>query len=270
MPRPETRRFDALLGATLMLSLLAPASAQDLTPQLPQGDGPLVVVELFTSQGCSSCPPADDLLGALAEAADAGAGILPLAYHVDYWDYLGWKDPFASSDWTDRQRAYGRAQQARSVYTPQIMVQGREGMVGSRRGSVLDSIRRQAAAASPVQVTARARREGDQLALDISAKVTGPTGADEVLVLVPVYQDGQRTDVRAGENHGRRLKDERVVRFLGRAFRLPGTQGAAGSRTVRAPLDPTWGRGRIGAAVLVQDPSSMKILGAAAVAVPEA
>ncbi len=97
--------------------------------------GPAVLVELFTSQGCSSCPPADRLLGALPGEVD-GVQVLPLAFHVDYWDDLGWRDPFSSAEWTARQNRYAHALGAGRIYTPQLVVhgQGRRGRLRSRQG----------------------------------------------------------------------------------------------------------------------------------------
>src|SRR5437868_14761375 len=108
-----------------------------------------IVVELFTSQGCSSCPPADALLGELARRDD----VLPLAFHVDYWDRLGWKDPFSSAAATARQRTYARQLDAANVYTPQMVVDGRIDVVGSYRDQVLRAIdrARQDAATVPIE-----------------------------------------------------------------------------------------------------------------------
>ena len=100
------------------------------------GFKPLVVVELFTSQGCSSCPPADEFLKDLSVRDD----VLALSLHVDYWDYIGWKDPFAKPEFTNRQRQYAGVMRLRYVYTPQMVVQGIYQAVGSRRGDVLDFI----------------------------------------------------------------------------------------------------------------------------------
>ena len=102
------------------------------------GEGALNVVELFTSQGCSSCPPADALLADLADRDD----VLALSFHVDYWDYIGWKDPFASPQYTQRQRVYSQVFGKRYVYTPQMVVNGSFEMTGSDRAGVLKRIRR--------------------------------------------------------------------------------------------------------------------------------
>ena len=117
---------------------------------------PAVLVELFTSQGCSSCPPADRLLGELPAAVD-GVQVLPLAFHVDYWDDLGWRDPFSSADWTARQNGYARSLGAGRIYTPQLVVQGSADVVGSDRGGAVELIRR--AAHPPAQ---RGRIQADR------------------------------------------------------------------------------------------------------------
>jgi hypothetical protein len=116
-----------LAASPLLFSTASPATA-DARP---------VVVELFTSQGCSSCPPADALLGELARRGD----VLALGFHISYWDGLGWRDPFSSQSSTDRQRAYARLLGTGQVYTPQMVVDGRREMVGSDRAAVLAALR---------------------------------------------------------------------------------------------------------------------------------
>src|SRR6266545_881299 len=163
-------------AALLVLALAAPAAAGGCDPgggdaaaatPAPAGARAAVVVELFTSQGCSSCPPADRLLTRLPGSID-GVLVLPLAFHVDYWDDLGWRDPFSSADWTARQKRYAAAIAGGHVYTPQLVVQGREDMVGSDRGAVEDAIRR-AAARPPGGAT-------------ISAVPAGAAGRDRLTV----------------------------------------------------------------------------------------
>src|SRR5215470_2470293 len=121
-----------LLAAVIAVGHASATSAQDKPP---------VVLELFTSQGCSSCPPADALLGELAQRP----GIVALAFHVDYWDYIGWKDPYASPTNTQRQHDYAVALGLHMVYTPQMVVDGRTDVVGSERGDVETAIGRAAA-----------------------------------------------------------------------------------------------------------------------------
>ena len=121
--------------------------------------GEAVVVELFTSQGCSSCPPADRILGELAERDD----VIALALHVDYWDYLGWKDEFASPQYTKRQRAYARAAGERTIYTPQMVIGGQDHVIGSRPMKVSQAIQKHIAKAQPVRV--QLKRNGDTLTI---------------------------------------------------------------------------------------------------------
>src|SRR5215217_5623425 len=118
------------LTLVLNLALSGSASAE------PLHIAPKAVVELFTSQGCSSCPPADALLTALADRED----VVALAYHVDYWDYVGWKDTFAQEAYSDRQRAYAKSWGSSRIYTPQIVVNGAKAVVGSRRNEVQDAV----------------------------------------------------------------------------------------------------------------------------------
>jgi len=158
-----------------------------------------VVLELFTSQGCSSCPPADALLGELVHEP----GVIGLAWHVDYWNRLGWQDPFANRQWSDRQRAYARRLRA-EVYTPALVVNGAMMVVGSNRRSVAGAMRAAPALTVPVSL----RRTGPQLEAEVGPL---PTGASLSLA---VYDPEHTTIIGAGENGGRRLREFRVVREL--------------------------------------------------------
>lgn len=200
------------------------------------GEAPLVI-ELFTSQGCSSCPPADKLLAKLAhDGSLAGRPLAPLAFHVDYWDDLGWPDPFASPAWTERQRQYASALGDDRIYTPELVVAGRVGLVGSNTQRVLREI-----ASAPRQLPIAATATWDKASITVEAKA--PAGAD---VLVAIWQDGTKTQVRRGENAGSTLGGDRVVRRLERVA----TAGATGTKTIA--IDPSWGT--VGAVAFAQRP----------------
>ncbi|MCF4165694.1 DUF1223 domain-containing protein [Zavarzinia compransoris] len=166
-----------------------------------------VVVELFTSQGCSSCPPADAFLRDLATRDD----VLPLAFHVTYWNRLGWHDPFSLEAGTDRQRLYAALLGQRQVYTPQMVIDGRRQAVGSDRAAVTALIR--AAAEQEGGVTVTARRIGDEIGIAVDGTGTGE-GTGRALVLLVGYDPSHRTAVGRGENGGRTLLEANIVRSL--------------------------------------------------------
>lgn len=161
-----------------------------------------VLVELFTSQGCNSCPPADAYLGDLAKRKD----VVALAFHVDYWDYIGWKDPFGDASWSARQRKYSQALMTRQVYTPQMIVDGSQHAIGSDRRSVERLI---ASAAKTKRPT-----------LDIARTVSGLDlridGAGQGEIWIVGYDPKHETKVTRGENAGRTLAEFNIVRGLKR------------------------------------------------------
>jgi hypothetical protein len=182
-----------------------------------------VVVELFTSQGCSSCPPADALLSELARDPH----IIPLAFHVDYWDHLGWRDPFSSHQWSERQVAYVRAMKLDSAYTPQAIVNGERQMVGSDRRALTDAIAR----------ASRERRDASVTLDNGVARGSAPRALDLFAVVV---KSGATTAVKSGENSGRTLRNDAVVRELKRIARVNGTfSNAVGPANVVFLQDPT-------------------------------
>lgn len=222
-----------LVLATLLLAFGAPAHAQ--TQDRP------VVVELFTSQGCSSCPPADALLRELAGRPD----VLALAFHVTYWNGLGWRDPYSLDAATERQRAYARRFALDSIYTPQMVIDGVAEMVGSDR----DAVRAALAAARPRPVVpVTLTRDGANVSVTLGA------GMGEGHVLLVGFDSGHNTEVKRGENAGRRLSEANIVRtytvlgvWQGRPLTLsaplPGAERAA--VIVQAP-----GGAMLGVAVL--------------------
>jgi len=193
------------------------------------------VLELFTSQGCSSCPPADALLGQLIRQP----GIIGLAWHVDYWNGLGWPDPYARRAWTDRQKSYARYLNG-EVYTPAMVVNGAALMVGSDKEAVRDAIVQTSAPRIPVTL----RRTGSGLEAEIGATSTPVTG------LLATYDPEHQTQVGAGENQGRKLVEYRVVREVTMLDKLTG-------RLVLPPVAED--RGTV---LLIQD-ASWHVVGAA-------
>ena len=205
-----------------------------------------VVVELFTSQGCSSCPPADKLLAELSARDD----IIALALHVDYWDYIGWKDEFADPAHTVRQRGYSRAAGKRSIYTPQMVVGGVDHVVGARPMELLDTIEAHRASKKPAAVTLR--REEGRVAVSIRASGTMPSG--NAVVQVATVTPKASVDIRRGENAGRTLDYHNIVRKLVEIGEWDGRG------TYRASIKVPDG---VRVVVLVQSSTSGPILGAA-------
>jgi hypothetical protein len=221
----------------LTAGLAAGTAAAAGTPGLAGADQP-AILELFTSQGCSSCPPADALLGELARRPD----IIALAWHVDYWNYLGWRDPHASKDWTERQRVYARLLHD-EVYTPALVVNGAAMVIGSDRRAVQAAM----TATAPVPLRLSVRREADRLTIDLGG---GGGAAAPVELLLVAYEPEITTRVRAGENGGRTLREYRVVRS---ARRLDPVSGTVALEAIALNQ---------GVAVLAQDASG-RVIGAA-------
>ncbi len=164
------------------------------------------VIELFTSQGCSSCPPADKILGQLAEANDPN--IFPLAFHVDYWNRLGWKDPFSSVDFSDRQRAYAGRFQANNVYTPQVVINGSTEAVGSNYKKVTTLIDEALAEKSCATLDiVSANVDGKNCSVSFTAK-SFPKNAVANIALV---KKSETTSIKRGENNGLTQKSHNIV-----------------------------------------------------------
>jgi hypothetical protein len=206
-----------ILLSLLVVGACAEADGQPRGPQGPQGP---IVVELFTSQGCSSCPPADRLLASLAK----DTAIAPLSFHVDYWNDLGWADPYSAPAWTARQHEYATALGDRRVYTPELVVGGAVGMVGSNAAQVRAAVDR---AQRPALLAATGRWSKDSL--DITT--TAPADAD---VFVAVWEAERSVAVTRGENTGSTLANARIVR----RFERVATAGKPGTITVK--LDARW------------------------------
>ncbi|HVP44594.1 MAG TPA: DUF1223 domain-containing protein [Terriglobales bacterium] len=213
-----------------------------------------VVVELFTSEGCSSCPPADALLASLARDRSDSVEIIALGEHVDYWNELGWKDRFSAHQYSARQEDYARHFGLGSVYTPQMVIDGRRQFVGNDQAKAREVIVAASRSKKSVEVTLELK--GD--VLNIAVKQNGTSSA---VVLLAITEDNLTTEVRAGENGGRRLTHQAVVRSLRQIGMLNGMAFAASEGL---QLNPGWARSNLRVLVLAQDPASGAIVGAAA------
>jgi hypothetical protein len=225
-----------------------------------------VLVELFTSEGCSSCPPADALLARLDEQQPiAGADIIALEEHVNYWDRLGWVDPFSGAQWTDRQQDYAAARHDQGVYTPQMVVNGRTEFVGSREGQARQAIA-QAALQAQTEVAisnrdANKAAEG-QFKVTVS-KLMSPQNKDSAEVFLAITETGLHSAVRAGENSGVDVHHSAVVRCLRKIGSAdPGKDPAfSGEATIK--FDKNWKRENLRTVAFVQEKRSHQVLGAA-------
>ncbi len=215
---------------------------------------PKAVLELYTSQGCSSCPPADALLKSYVARAD----IIALSFPVDYWDYLGWKDTFAKAKFSERQRAYGRQRGDGQIYTPQMVVDGLTHIIGSNANDIDRAITANAVKFAKSRVPVTLRAEQGQLLIETGS---APDGSDikDANIWLAVIQAEAEIPVRAGENRGKMLKYYNVVRELTPIGMWSGT-----TMTIRLDRDTVVQPGAGSCAVLLQSKSG-QIIGAAMV-----
>ena len=244
------------LYAALAVLLCCPASFPD-APPAP------VVVELFTSEGCSDCPPADALLAELdREQPVPGALVIPLEEHVDYWDHQGWRDPFSSSAFTARQEQYVKLLDVASPYTPQIVVGGHWDVLGSASGRVRAAIA-QAARAPHAEVSLEVGRgTSRESTLQVAVKV-GPLPSEvreSVVALIGVTEDELASAVSRGENAGRQLAHRAVVRVLEK-LQTPAASPPAFHAELK--LAAGWKRENLRVVAFLQGASTGQIYGAA-------
>jgi hypothetical protein len=222
-----------------------------------------VIVELFTSEGCSSCPPADELLSRL-EGRDRipGAEVIALGEHVTYWDRLGWKDRFSQDVFTERQEAYSPRFQLCSVYTPQVVVNGQEEALGSEESRIRKEITK-AAKETPAKV--QVTLTGDLVSYQVTGLPLGARGSDVFLAVTETRID---TNVRSGENGGRSLRHTGVVRSLARVGKIKEITSSGYSAQARVHIDPQWKRANLKCVIFVQESSTRRIWGAGAMGLP--
>jgi hypothetical protein len=235
-----------LLGAVVTAAGSVPARAQSQPVELK------AVLELFTSQGCSSCPPADSLLQSLTERRD----LITLTMPVDYWDYLGWKDTLASPRFTERQRAYAKSRGDGLIYTPQVVVNGAVHVNGASRAEIEKAVDRTSARFQVAQVPVKISTEAGKLIIETGARQDGaPTDAT---IWLAVVQRRAKVTVRKGENHGKELIYANVVREL-----TPIGMWSGKAETIRLDRQAVMRPETEACAVLVQNGTSGPIIGAA-------
>ncbi len=245
--------FEFVMRCSLAVLLVAvPLSAADSV----ESTRTPVLVELFTSEGCSSCPPADALLNQLNELQPIpGVMVIALEEHVDYWDRQGWRDPFSSAEFTERQRRYGEWLHIDSPYTPEMLVDGQSEFMGSDSRKALSELARAGRTAKvPVRLSMPEKPAG-QMSLRVAIDA-GSSGD----VLLAITESGLATDVARGENAGRNLKHAAVVRKLIPIGKMKSGKAFTADPVVK--LASEWKTENLGAVVFVQDRASGKVLGA--------
>jgi hypothetical protein len=224
-----------------------------------------VVVELFTSEGCSSCPPADALLARLDGAKlNGNVQLIALEEHVDYWNDLGWIDPFSSRDWTSRQNAYAGVLGNRNPYTPQMVVDGTVEFLGNHPEKARQAIM-EAAGKPKMPVTLEQRPASKTGTEDFSAKVGKLEGTkhDAAEVWLAITETGLHSAVTRGENAGEELRHASVVRTMRKIGEAKGDGETSFAGDASVPLQKEWKRENLKAVLLVQEKKSRRILGAA-------
>jgi hypothetical protein len=250
----------------LIFALLGAAVTRVATAQT-------VVIELFTSEGCSSCPPADQVLSRLESPRYGNAGkskqvvmvppgvqVITLGEHVDYWDQLGWKDKFSSPLFSARQQDYGKAFHLESVYTPEIVVNGQKEVLGSDSRAVQEAIGK--AAKEPQAQVAITMTSAQTISFSVSKL---PPGSHEAEILLGVTEGGLVTSVFGGENSGRQLRHSAVVRSLTSLGRLDPRRPGEYSAVAQLNLRQDWNRANVTLVLFIQDRVTRHILGAASV-----
>ncbi|HEX7251552.1 MAG TPA: DUF1223 domain-containing protein [Thermoanaerobaculia bacterium] len=227
----------------------------------PGGPRHMVLVELFTSQGCSSCPPADQLIAQIGE--ETPGAVVPLSFHVDYWNNGGWTDPFSQKDWSARQVYYAKALGLGDrIYTPQAVVDGRKELVGSDERSLRGAIAQ--AQARPAGTISIHLEPPKQLKVAVTANIDLPDSLRDrrLDLMLAEFEMGLVTSVGKGENGGRTLHNEYVVRQLERCAKLAAGGPARTENSGTMTLEKDWNQRRLGIAAFLQDPKTLEIYGA--------
>jgi hypothetical protein len=229
------------------------------------GAGQPVLVELFTSEGCSSCPPADELLANLQQQQPVeGAEIITLSEHVDYWNHLGWADPFSRAQFSERQTAYAMQFGGNSIYTPQMIVDGRDQFVGSDVSAARDSIAKAARRSKAlVAIELQKTKPIDPPVIQVTITINNLDGNSKEVadVFLAVAESGLRSSVQRGENKGRNLTHTSVVRKLELMGTVDPNANSTFTARQRVTLDHSWNREQLRAVVFAQSRRDLRVIG---------
>lgn len=251
--------------ATAIAMLVTVAAAEAATCSAESGARRVALLELYTSEGCDSCPPTDRWTSALPDRGFTAEHVVTLGFHVDYWNYLGWNDPFAKAQYSARQRGASQRNKSRVIYTPQLLLNGKD----YRRGAFLDDF------ASRVSVLAREAPKA-RISLKLAIEPTGTLSVQgaaaiadaaersDARVYLVLYENNLSTRVTAGENRGKRLRHDFVVRELAGPFGV--NHGGAAALGHRFGVEPGWKTAGLHVAAFVQNERSGDILQALALA----
>ena len=270
VPAPFTWASSALAVLALAATVARARSTAAPDPALTVGTEPVpVVVELFTSEGCSSCPPADEVMTKLvSQQPVAGAEIIGIGEHVDYWDRLGWRDPFSSATFSARQSDYAsRVFHTGNIYTPQMVVDGHEQFVGSDYRAATAAIARAASLPGARMHVALTVSHVSAPSVEVTARVESPRGVPLIgtaEVFLAVTEDGLVTQVRRGENGGRQLRHSAAARSI-TSLGMPRAAGSSWSVTTNVRISPDWKLGRTRLVAFAQERATKRILGATTV-----
>ena len=222
-----------------------------------------IVLELFTSQGCSSCPPAEAVLAKLAASKKYEGSLIPLAYHVDYWNYLGWVDPYSSPEWTNRQTDYREVMGEATLYTPQLVMQGQYEMIGSDENKIkqyIDELGKNQESPEYDVTIENALYQDSRLLIDLSTAALDSTSHSPVVLVIVIFENTEPTEVASGENAGRTLGNKFVVRSIDRQLLDLGKNDVKKFYQSQIVPEPGWHIPNMGVAAWVQDVKTMKIL----------
>lgn len=260
----RTSKLAATLSAALAISLFCVpgiAHALDCASRIDAKSGSVLetIVELYTSEGCDSCPPADKWFSSLNYPRD---GVVPLAFHVDYWDYIGWKDRFAKPAYAQRQRDAVSRQRSRASYTPQVMLDGRDLRDWSHPSRFQSRVREVSSRAPRANLTLEAILKGNSVEAALSATVAQPLDRMEAELFIAITENNLSSRVTSGENKGVVLKHDHVVRELIGPLPFESKDRALGNFQVKRlfTLAPEWKRSDLALVSFLQNSHTGEVL----------
>jgi len=257
----DIKNLFVVFVSIVSLSPLATAVAGQCSAK--SSDNRVSVIELYTSEGCSSCPPADKWLSRLSADSELKNKVVPLSLHVDYWNYIGWQDPYSGPQYTLRQRDIAHRNNLRTIYTPQVVLNGQDFRAWHRQNitRTLDNLNKRQALAD-LKLNWNPGESANSIRTTISADLAAGAGtpSDHILFLA-VYENGIKSKVNAGENDGRLLEHDNVVREM---YTLPFSKKRTINQSLVLSIKPDWNHSNLGIAVFVQNKSNGQIMQALA------